>query len=167
MPAEKDLPQEIKRLHRWQGVILRAESFEGDVNRLIHRIEELSWEAQPKLGDLSIRDYFDSVLPAMLGRWRGLDAKLAVEENCTVQFNVLGGEDCGSWAIMFRSPSPHVVRGIIEHPDLTITVTQEAMYRILAGKFDAKRSIQLGDIQIQGDLKLLKTVGTLFSGRMH
>lgn len=167
MPKEEELPPAIRRLRRWQGIELLADSFKDDVKRLINRIEQLLREAQaqkerqPKTSGLPIRDYFEVVLPTMLGWQSPLAAKLAAEENCTVQFNVLGEEDGGSWALVMKGSAPQIHIGLVNNPDLTITLTERAMHDILASRFDARAAIAQGQVKLSGDLKLLKTVGVL------
>jgi len=170
MPKEEELPVEIRRLRRWQGMELRVDSFEDDAKRLINRMDELLREAkarkerQPQASGLPIRDYFEVILPTIL-RWKSpLAAKLAAEENCTLQFNVLGEEDGGTWTLMLKGSAPKIHSGSVDKPDLTITLTEGAMHDILAGRFDARSAIAEGQIELSGDPKLLKTAGVLFGG---
>jgi putative sterol carrier protein len=50
----------------------------------------------------------------------------------------------------------------VNDPDLTITVSDRAMYDILSGSCDAKAAVADGQIEISGDHKLLKNFSVLF-----
>ena len=46
--------------------------------------------------------------------------------------------------------------------DLTIKITTAEMSNILAGTFDARKAIAEGNIELKGDVSLLRRVGFLF-----
>ncbi len=106
---------------------------------------------------LSPRDYFEVVLPTML-RWKG-PAAAALGVN--VRFNVTG-RGGGVWTIRLRPPVAAVVAGSEWKADLVIKITVEEMSNILAGSFDARRAIADGNVELLGDLSVLKRVGFLF-----
>lgn len=106
---------------------------------------------------ISPADYFDVVLPTLL-RWKG-PAAAALGVN--VRFNVTG-RGGGTWTIRLRPPVAAVVAGSEWKADLTIKITSEEMTNILAGTFDARRAIADGNIELGGDLSVLKRVGFLF-----
>jgi alkyl sulfatase BDS1-like metallo-beta-lactamase superfamily hydrolase len=106
---------------------------------------------------LSAKDYFEVVLPTML-RWKG-PAAAALGVN--VRFNVTG-RGGGTWTIRLRPPVAAVVAGSEWKADLTIKITSDEMTNILAGTFDARKAIMDGNIELTGDLSVLKRVGFLF-----
>ena len=107
--------------------------------------------------EISPRDYFDVILPTML-RWKG-PAGAALGVN--IRF-VVTGRGGGTWTIRLRPPKAGVVEGTEWKADLTIKITAQEMVKMLTGKFDAKRAIGEGNIELSGDLSVLKRVGFLF-----
>ena len=106
---------------------------------------------------LSPRDYFEVVLPAIL-RWKG-PAAAALGVNLCFVVNGKGG---GTWTIRLRPPAAGVVPGHEWKADLTIKITTAEMSNILAGTFDARAAIAEGNIELKGDVSLLRRVGFLF-----
>ncbi len=107
---------------------------------------------------LSPKDYFEVVLPTML-RWKG-PAAAALGVNVRFQVTGRGG---GTWTIRLRPPVAAVVAGSEWKADLTIKITSGEMSNILTGSFDARQAIADGNIELYGDLSVLKRVGFLFS----
>jgi putative sterol carrier protein len=107
---------------------------------------------------LSVKDYFNIVLPTLL-RWKGEEA---TSLNKKIRFSLLDqpGE---SWTIDLSPPSATVAEKDESQVDMTIRITSECMKSILAGSFDARKAIADGNIELYGDLSLLKSVGALFS----
>ena len=108
-------------------------------------------------GKLSPQDYFTVVLPSLL-RWKG-PAATALGAN--IRF-VVTGRGGGTWTVRMRPPAAGVVSGSEWKADLTITITTGEMVNILAGTFDAPKAIGEGNIELSGDLSLLRRVGFLF-----
>jgi hypothetical protein len=106
---------------------------------------------------LSAQDYFQVVLPTLL-RWKG-PAAAALGANVRFEVTGRGG---GTWTVRLRPPAAGVVPGSEWKADLTIRVTAEEMQNILAGTFDARRAIGEGNIELRGDLSILKRIGFLF-----
>lgn len=107
--------------------------------------------------DLEPRDYFEVVLPAML-KWKG---PAAAALGCNLRF-VVTGKGGGTWTIRLRPPVACVVQGADWKPDLTIKITNRVMVNMLRGTFDARRALVEGNVELQGDLTVLKRVGFLF-----
>jgi len=107
--------------------------------------------------DLSPKDYFDVILPTML-RWKG---PAAAALGINVRF-VVTGRNGGTWTIRLRPPKAGVVEGSEWKANLTIKITAPEMVNMLTGKFDAKKAIGEGNIELSGDLTVLKRVGFLF-----
>lgn len=164
-PMEEELPDSLKRLSRRQGFIIRQEHLEVDLAQLIARIEGiLSRAAQgrtKKSRGLGVVDYFDVVLPTMLSWKGGRASQLTTEANCSIAFDVRG-EGGGTWVLVLKPPKPHVHKGPMDNVDCTIKLSVERMQDILSGQFDARAAIASGELEISGDLNLLKIVGPLF-----
>lgn len=165
MPKEDELPNSIQRLSRKQGLKLRNEHFEDDIAILFDKIDGLLIKAEhernKKSGGIGVVDYFDVVLPTML-RWRGdLASKLTSEANCSLGFIVIG-DGGGTWVLVLKPPKPHVHKGLMENVDCSIKLPVERMLDILSGQFDANIAIASGEVQISGDVNLLKVIALLF-----
>ncbi len=106
---------------------------------------------------VSPHDYFDVILPTIL-RWKG-PAAAALGVN--VRF-VVTGRGGGTWTVRLRPPAAGVVSGAEWKADLVVKITSEELGKILAGTFDAGRAIAAGNIELQGDLTVLRRVGFLF-----
>lgn len=106
---------------------------------------------------LSPRDDFEVVLPTIL-RWKGA-AATALGVN--VLF-VVTGKGGGTWTVRLRSPQAGVVTGDEWKYDLKVEITVTEMVNILAGTFDARRALAEGNVELSGDLNVLKRVGFLF-----
>jgi hypothetical protein len=106
---------------------------------------------------LSPRDYFEVVLPTIL-RWKGA-AAAALGVNVLFAVNGRGG---GTWTVRLRPPAAGVVSGDEWKWDLKVEITAAEMGNILAGTFDARRAIAEGNVELSGDLNVLKRVGFLF-----
>lgn len=106
---------------------------------------------------LSPQDYFDVVLPTML-RWKG-PAAAALG---TVVLFVVSGRGGGTWTVRLRPPKAGVVEGHDWKPDLTIKITADELMNMLTGKFDARKAIAEGNIELKGDVTALRRVGFLF-----
>lgn len=106
---------------------------------------------------LTANEYFETVLPAML-RWKG-PAAAAVGVN--VRF-VVTGRGGGTWTIRLRPPVAGVVEGAEWKADLTIKITATEMEKMLNGTFDARKALIEGNVELSGDLTVLKRVGFLF-----
>jgi len=102
-------------------------------------------------------DYFEVVLPTML-RWKGA---AAVALGVNVRF-VVSGRGGGTWTVRMRPPKAGVVKGSDWKADLTIKITRDELINMLTGKFDAKKALGEGNIELAGDLSVLKRVGFLF-----
>jgi hypothetical protein len=108
---------------------------------------------------LSLNDYFSVALPKLL-RARGAQA---TTPGVNVRF-VVTGRGGGTWTVRLRPPAARIVKGAEWKADLTITLTAEEMGKMLAGTFDARRALAAGNIELRGDLSLLRSVGFLLQG---
>jgi putative sterol carrier protein len=110
-------------------------------------------------GFLSAKDYFEVVLPTML-RWKGEEA---TELRKRVRFRLLDRPE-ESWTVVLEPPEATVIPRDTGHADLVIKITSDCMQALLAGNFDAKKAIADGNMELYGDLSLLRAVGQLFAG---
>lgn len=167
MPREEDLPDKLRWFHRRQAVTIRTESFERDAHALTGQLDQLLREAAQARArsdeDLSIRDYFDLIVPMQL-RARGAQAsKLASEITGRILFHVVG-EEGGSWTLVLDESGPRMENGACEDAHLSITITDGAMRNMLRGSFDARKALASGDIRLSGDVNLLPHVAMLVFG---
>ena len=104
---------------------------------------------------LTIEEYFETVLPAML-RWRG---ETATSIGGTVLFDVTGAE-AGVWLLRLGLPEA-TVRRILPEDDmkalslprhLEIKITRAEMAKMLASEFDARKALIEGNVELKGDL---------------
>lgn len=161
----RPLQSQIRDIHwvdlfpSWdEGLMKIAKSLglpEQDISELQTRPSQEHYDA--KL--LSLKDYFEIILPTML-RWKGEEATKLKKK---VRFVLLDKPD-EHWTIKFEPPAATVVSKDPGKEDLLIKVTSDSMQSILAGEFDARKAIANGNIELSGDLNLLKEVGLLFSG---
>lgn len=105
---------------------------------------------------LSFVDYFEAALPRIL-KGKGADA---TSLGANVRF-VVTGRGGGTWTVRLRPPAACVVTGGEWKADLIITITAAEMSRMLSGTFDARRALAAGNIELHGDLGLLRRVGFL------
>jgi hypothetical protein len=115
---------------------------------------------------LTLEEYFETALPAML-RWRG---ESATSVGGTVLY-VLTGAEAGVWLLRLCPPEATVKR-ILPEDDmnalslprhLEIKITPTEMTKMLTGQFDARKALIEGNVELKGDLTLLKPVGAIFS----
>ncbi|RYF11427.1 MAG: hypothetical protein EOO40_03350 [Deltaproteobacteria bacterium] len=109
---------------------------------------------------LSLVDYFSVALPNIL-RQR---AQHATAAGVNIRF-VVTGRGGGTWTLRLRPPSACVVQGAEWKADLIVSITVPQMRHMLAGTFDARRAIARGDIDLRGDVSLLKHVAFLLQAQ--
>ncbi len=108
---------------------------------------------------LSFVDYFSVALPKILK----VQGARATALGVIVRF-VVTGRGGGAWTVRLRPPAACVVPGSEWKADLVITVTGPEMARMLAGTFDARTALAAGNIELCGDLSVLRQVGFLLQG---
>ena len=106
---------------------------------------------------LTARDYFEVVLPSIL-RWKGPGAAAL---GVNVRFVVIG-KDGGTWTVRLRPPVAGVVTGADWKADLLIKLTADELQKILTGTFDARKAIAQGNIELRGDVSIIKRIAFLF-----
>lgn len=155
--------RQIQRIHRidlfpsWDEGVGRIAKAIGLPKEAIPESEVPRERIRRERKKLSIEDYFEVVLPTML-RWKG---EKATKLNKKVRFALLDQPD-QSWTINFVQPKATVVAKDQSKVNLTIRLTSGCMEDVLAGTFDSRKAIADGDIELQGDPGVLKTVGSLF-----
>jgi hypothetical protein len=108
------------------------------------------------VSSLSIGDYFTVALPKIL-RAKGAEASSL---GVNVRF-VVTGRGGGTWTVRLRPPAACVVAGAEWKADLVITLTAGEMAKMLAGTFEARAALAAGNIELSGDLSVLRRVGFL------
>jgi hypothetical protein len=117
---------------------------------------------------LTIDEYFGTVLPALL---RG-QGEAATGVGGTVLFDVIGAEG-GVWLLRLCPPEATVKR-IMPEDDvnalslprhLEIKISPTEMAKMLTGKFDARKAVIEGNVELKGDLTLLGHAGAMFQGQ--
>ena len=107
---------------------------------------------------LSLTDYFAVALPKML-RQKGT---VATGVGANIRF-IVTGRGGGVWTVRLRPPSACVVVGAEWKADLLIRVTQAQMMKMLNGTFDARSALIAQEIELSGNLTLLKSLGFLLA----
>jgi len=113
--------------------------------------------AKPDEDGLAVQTYFNAILPSLLQ----LLGERAADIDAVVRF-VVTGEGGGTWVLVLKTPVPHVALGWTGKPDLTIKITQREMRNMLRGEFDARAALIEGNVELNGNLLLLKDLGELF-----
>ena len=75
---------------------------------------------------------------------------------------MVSGRGGGIWTVRLRPPKAGVVEGSEWKADLIIKITAEELINMLTGKFDARQAIADGNVELQGDLMVLRRIGFLF-----
>jgi len=122
----------------------------------------------PEVPGLGVRQYFDTVLPAMLRS----HAEQAVAVGGSVLYDVVG-DDPGVWLLRLAPTAVdvlhiephHDLRTLVLSRHLRIRITATQMRAMLGPGFDARRALVEGNLELDGDLSLLGPVGALFCGR--
>lgn len=120
---------------------------------------------EPTSRSLTIDEYFESALPAQL-RWRG---ESATSIGGTVLWDVTGAEG-GVWLLRLCPPEATVkritpkddVNALLLPRHLEIRITPTEMTKMLTGRLDARQALIEGNVELEGDLTLLKQVGAVF-----
>jgi hypothetical protein len=107
---------------------------------------------------LSLDPYFSVALPEILRR----QGAGAIAVGRVVRF-VVTGRGGGAWTLRLRPPVACVVRGAEWKADLVIKITLKEMHNILRGTFNAREAIAAGNIEMAGDLSLMRAIGFLFA----
>lgn len=107
---------------------------------------------------LSVVHYFQVALPKILQRHAGVAAGVGK----VVRF-VVTGRGGSTWTLRLRKPAARVVKGGDWKADLEIKITAQELQNILSGVFDARRAIGAGNIEMSGDMQVLRQIGFVFT----
>jgi hypothetical protein len=122
----------------------------------------------PSSRGITVRHYFRSILPGVL-RWQ---PERMMSLDATVLYSVTGTE-AGVWLLRLAPPEP-IVQEITPEDDmialalprhLVIKATTSEMTNMLIGQFDARKALIEGNVELSGDLTLLKPFGVLFQSQ--
>lgn len=158
--------RQIQRLHwvdlfpSWNKGFKRLCVSLGFPEETTRTIKTIKARKERKSQALSAKDYFEVVLPTML-RWKGEEV---TKLNKRTSFVMMDRPD-ESWTINLVEPKATVVKGEDYRADLIIRITSASMESILAGDFNARKAIAGGEVELSGDLTILKSMGILFTNK--
>lgn len=81
--------------------------------------------------------------------------------NKTFQWNITG-EDAGKWALKVANQTCELVRGGVEKPDITLTMSDKDWLSVAEGKLDAMNAYMTGKVKVAGDMMLAMRIQNLF-----
>jgi putative sterol carrier protein len=81
--------------------------------------------------------------------------------NKTLQLNITG-EDAGVYAVKIENQTCQVIKGGVEKPSLTLTMSDKDWLAITAGKLDAMNAFLTGKVKATGDMMLAMKIPQLF-----
>jgi putative sterol carrier protein len=81
--------------------------------------------------------------------------------NKTFQWNVTGDE-AGQWAFRIANQTCELIRGGVEKPDITMTMSDKDWVAIAEGKLDAMNAFLTGKIKVSGDMMLATKLQSIF-----
>ncbi|MCA6122107.1 toll/interleukin-1 receptor domain-containing protein [Bradyrhizobium sp. WSM 1704] len=112
-----------------------------------------------------IHQYFETVLPSMLRRYKEKAAAISA----TLQYSITApmNED---WLVTLGPPDPNVTKlNLLENSDVRVSprhmriqITAREMIKMLTKGFDAREALIAGNVQLTGDTSLLKEIGAFF-----
>jgi len=93
-----------------------------------------------------------------------MNSAAAAGMNKTFQWNITGDE-AGKWAFKVANGTGEVIKGGVEKPDITITVSDKDWLAIAEGKLDAMNAFMTGKLKVSGDMMLAMRLQQLFPAR--
>lgn len=81
--------------------------------------------------------------------------------NKIFQWNVTG-EQAGKYALKVQHETCELIKGGVEKPDITFTVSDKDWVAIAEGKLDAMSAAMSGRLKVVGDMMLAMKVPNLF-----
>lgn len=81
--------------------------------------------------------------------------------NKTLQWNITG-EQAGVYALKVANGTCELIKGGVEKPDMTLTVSDQDWLAIVEGKLNAMNAFTGGKLKIAGDMMLAMKVQQLF-----
>jgi putative sterol carrier protein len=89
------------------------------------------------------------------------DANAATGITKTIQWNITG-DDPGVWAFQIVDGKGNLIKGGVENPDTTFTVTSKNWLAIAEGKLDSMKAFMTGKLKVKGDMSLAMKVPQFF-----
>lgn len=86
------------------------------------------------------------------------DAGLVKKVNGVIQFLVNPG---GAWVVDLKNGAGSVSAGKVDKADMTLTVSDEDLVKLAAGKLNAQQAFMQGKIKIKGNMGLAMKLGTV------
>ena len=81
--------------------------------------------------------------------------------NKTLQWNI-SGEQTGVYALKIADGTCQLIKGGVEKPDVTFSLSDQNWLKIADGKLDAQSAFFSGALKVTGDLGLAMKVQQLF-----
>jgi putative sterol carrier protein len=81
--------------------------------------------------------------------------------NKILQLNITG-EEAGVYAVKIENQTCDIIKGGVEKPNLTITLSDKDWLDLTAGKLDAMNAFLTGKIKATGDMMLAMKIQQLF-----
>lgn len=81
--------------------------------------------------------------------------------NKIVQWDISGAET-GQWAFKIANQTCELIKGGVEKPDLTMSMSDETWLAIADGKLDAVSAYMSGKVKTAGDVMLAMRVNQMF-----
>jgi putative sterol carrier protein len=85
----------------------------------------------------------------------------AVGVDAVIQYNLLG-EEAGDWIITIKDGECHVVEGIAENPDMTLSADSQDYKDVILGKINGMNAFMEGKLKLSGDLNLAMKLTSFF-----
>jgi putative sterol carrier protein len=71
----------------------------------------------------------------------------------TYQFDI-SGEDGGYWFITIVNGKAEIVKGLLEHPDVTVTMKSSDFVNMGTGKLSGQEAFMSGKLRVKGNIGL-------------
>ena len=81
--------------------------------------------------------------------------------NKTFQWNITG-EQAGKWALRIANQTCELIRGGVEKPDITMTMSDKDWIAIAEGKLNPMQAFMSGKVKASGDMMLAMKLQNLF-----
>lgn len=82
--------------------------------------------------------------------------------NCVYQFNITG-DGGGDWNIAIANGEAKVSEGVVDSPDITLTMSDENFVNLLQGKLNGQMAFMTGKLKIKGEMGLAMKLQSVFN----
>ncbi len=81
--------------------------------------------------------------------------------NKTIQWDI-SGDEAGKWAFKIANQTCELIRGGVEKPDLTMSMSDKDWLAIAEGKLDPMNAFMTGKVKAAGDVMLAMRIPNIF-----